>query len=601
MKSLALLLGEESRISFAGEFKNALHETRENFIQWSAELGRPYGDSISWWSTQTSSRNILVSPLFLNICYLQILKKVLKNFTRDSTLIVICDDWFLLQSVEKLLSKLGLAHARLGTTKLLQSVDFIKATIAWIARWLRGVAVLVRSIYAARRTKNIPILGARASTPQTKLMTAQRIVIHTCVEESCFGSTGSFQDRYFPNLAEWLQKNNYEVVIMPWLFNVKRSTKEAFAWMRSNVQRFLIIEDYFRFQDFPGAAWRILQSAFMLSGQHAFMGLDVTALLQRERIRNSGSASNMRFLLYIPALKRWIKEGNRCKIFIDLFENMPPERASIKALRAYSPHTKLIAYAQVCSIPSDLLIYAIQKDEWIRGYYPDLIVTNSQIAKENLISNGFPEKQLAVGPALRHKAYLNSVEPNINTGEANIILVLLPIDLNAAIELCTLALQLQSYALKNRLKIFIKSHPMIPETKIKETLGHTSTAESVSWVNGAVNSYLSSAALVLGFQSALLDAAAHAAPFLILDRELGLSLNPFTAWEDKYSICNSLTAKEIVANIDRLLGRLNTDEIKNERIALAKELLSGFGRLEAEYFRAFLGETGRQDFAEVGM
>src|SRR5436309_16109574 len=48
----------------------AADELRTPFLVWMDELNRQYGAHRSWWFTQLSERNTLVSPLFLFVCYL---------------------------------------------------------------------------------------------------------------------------------------------------------------------------------------------------------------------------------------------------------------------------------------------------------------------------------------------------------------------------------------------------------------------------------------------------------------------------------------------------------------------------------------------------
>jgi len=454
-------LGAADRLSFLSLIPVVFLKLRSQFVDWTSKLGETYGNSLDWWITPLAARNTMQTPIFLHLCYLHILLESLREELQKGCLIV-CEDWFLLKTLEFNLEAEGFRVKRMPLWWLALGRDFAVRSLKIGARWLRALALQTRSLIAARLT-------ARSSRPPSGDIGDRQVLIHTCVDEDCLGSDGKFRDRYFSSLSNWLVRRGYRVTTIPWLYNINRPVSSAYRWFRENQEGFLIIDDYVRFRDFPGCILCILRSG-LISHNNAYFGkYRVAPLLTHERMHNISSADLIKFLLYEQALTRWFREGNRCDIFIDMFENMASERAQLKTVRQRQPAALSVGY-QHAPVPNELIGYSVTSREWATGIFPSRIVSHGRSSAEFLAREGFPAASVVEGPALRY-TYL--VDEEMQVGQAstaavtdNRILVLLPAELMSAMELLARILGARDTLASESVDVVLKVHPMMPMSQL---------------------------------------------------------------------------------------------------------------------------------------
>lgn len=577
-------LGSKERISYAQWLPEVFDELKQRFIQWVSDLGKPYEGRLEWWMARLSGRNPMQTPIFLHICYLELLHKKLISDLHGECLIV-CEDWFLLQTIETNLKSAGYSTRRARFWQVRFIFAALSNLLEAFARWGYALGyqlvawLLVKTLF---RKKAVPALDEK-----------KRVIIHTCVDEACLGVDGKFHDRYFSGLSEWLEIQGYQVLIIPWLFNLRRPLVSTYWWLTRSADKFLIPENHLRFSDYVSPIWELLKSGMILSGEYSFSGFKITPLIRRERWANKSAAGLIRFLLYIPFFKRWRQVGNSCDIFIDMFENMPCERPLISAIRMYSPDTLIIGY-QHASIPGELMGYFVTADEWACGIFPDRIVTNGPASADILASAGFPEGAIIPGPALRYR-YLfdwtgSKAGPAANrAGEPERILtVLLPLDVPAAVELLLGVARIADNVAAADMHIELKIHPMLPNDTLLRAAGLLALPTGWRWAMASMHDQLDRTEIAIGMgTAALLDAAAAGVPVICLGRELGFSFNPLEYWCDKYPICRTVSPLELAQRFNELMGAKDREsQFQLRQVSL--EILHGLGRLDDEYFKAFV-------------
>lgn len=578
-------LGADNRISYAHLIPSTFIRYRKPFIEWSSSLGRPYGDSLDWWMTPLAARNTSQTPIFLHICYIDILmRQVLPDI--EGELLIVCDDWFLLRTLELNLKGAGCIIRGPSQRWLHLALGYLKEIFKGLLRWIRSLALCLYSVAAAGVSRRY---AKGEDTPLGK----RCALIHTCVDEACFVPNGKFMDRYFGGLSQWLTSRGYYVTTIPWLFNTRRSIYAAFRWFRENRASFLIIEDYVRLTDFPHCVLQVLRSGLVCRGPQHFDKYSITPLFARERIRSASSAQNIKFLLYIPAIERWRQAGNRCDVYIDMFENMAPERPPIKAMNRSFPGVMTIGY-QHSPPPLDLIGYAMTREEWGTGIFPKRIVSHGSASLDFLEREGFPPDQLMKGPALRFSyladGFCAEAQPVSISRSPWSALVLLTLDPSLAAETLRAVLDIRDVFADLGLEVAVKVHPMMTRHQLMAIMNKKELPRGWCWVEGDMHTCLRASRLVIGLGTgALMEAMAYGLPVICLGRELDFSYNPLEPMAETYEICGVIPPNTLGNRVKDVFN-VEDPALKFKLPPLSAEIISGLGKLDDTHFSAFLQE-----------
>lgn len=577
-------LGASTRISYAHLISETFLGLRGRFIEWTSELGRPHGSALEWWITPLASRNTMQTPIFLHLCYLHMLLGSLRGELEKGCLIV-CEDWFLLRTIEQNLGAEGFRVNRVGLWRLALCRAFGVRVVKIIARWIIALAGQLLALIAARWTAPV---AERRPEPVTG---ERQVLIHTCVDEGCLGSDGVFRDRFFASLSDWLTCKGYRVATIPWLYNIERSIFSAYRWFRTNRSSFLIIDDYARLSDLPGCALRILRSALIRHSDSRFGGYQIAPLLTRERVRHLASANLIRFLLYEQALSRWFRAGNRCDVFIDMFENMACERPQLKVVRQHQPAALCVGY-QHAPVPNELIGYSVTAREWSTGIFPCRVVTHGRRSAEFLVKEGFPRANVVEGPALRYTYLLEESERDPQSQAApqpaRRVLVLLPLELPSAVELLIRMLGVKDVLASERVEVILKVHPMMSVGRLIAGARAGKLPDRWRWISGGIREALGQATVAIGVGTgAVLEAAAFEVPVICVGRELGLAYNPLDTFAEQFEICRTVPPDGLAARLIDILRE--TDPVSRFRLReFSREVLNGFGAPDDAHFSAFV-------------
>lgn len=575
---LADRMGEGRRLCLARRREAASAEISQRFVEWVSDQGKQAGYSLAWWMSHQAGRNVIASPLFADLCNLHALADILQE-TKSGVVSIVCDDWFQLRTVERNLAHRGVRCARTGRWWLRFIRDVPAAAARWLARWVKGGGNIL-SLLAA----------AKASRPRTSREPASHdagpcVLMLTCVDEFCLGADGEFRDRYFPGLREWCESTGQPVRTIPWLHNIRRPRREAFAWFRSRPERYLLLEDYMRWWDILPAACTVLGGLALWRRVARFRDWDLRPLLERERLNDSSAAGRLRYLLYIPAIRRWLGQSSGCSVYIQMFENLPDERPALHAFRRYAPDVPTVGYQHIGGISCEALNYSVTKEEWDSGGMPRFVVANSGTTASQLVKQGFPASAVRLGPALRYR-YLKAKIEAPGEDLRNSLLVLLPLDTHGAAELLeTVAhygTELRGLGLHTR----VKAHPMCPEGALLRATRRSSWPGDWQWVGGSVQEHFAISAAMIGHGSSLLDAAACAIPFLSLRRNNGLTLNPLDAWTNEFSFCKNVGRGDFLTKLTELLSE--PQSVRRQRVELAQRIRADLGPCDDRHWRAFL-------------
>ena len=455
-------LNRKLKINYKNELKLVSNSMRDKFIEWSTQTGKNNWNKWYWWITRLATRSTLISPLYLYICYLVILKSLVRG--RNSPLIIISDSWELIKVIKSNWeTEFEIVIPKKIENDFKRMLYMLKEKSKCFIVWPLFLAKSIYEWIAARST------SFNLFPKKRKLAHENIVVIHTCIDDECMDTNGKFHDRYYPELARYLRKKGKKVSTLIWLFNIKRKNKfQTFNWFRNNDESFLIPQDFYNPIDCLFSMITVIKSGYLkIDKKCIFESINLFPLISREQQLQARNTNSAYFVNQMTMFKKMKKQGYCLDAYFDTWELKFCEVPALIALNKYFPLCKRIGYQHGALIPKlQFSNYKTTLAEFNMAPHPDVCVTNGLVNYNYLKSEGIPESILHIGPALRYMYLKEDNTQVIRKGnEQYSILICTPFVLSSALEMldiCTRAF----VNLKKNVNIRIKFHPMVPFEKI---------------------------------------------------------------------------------------------------------------------------------------
>ena len=499
-------------IEISTKLQTTSQELTEPFLSLLGKLSQKYASDL-WWSNRISERNTLVTPLFLNCCFLKIADETPCSSNEDILILVRYASLF--SSIEEQFKAIGKTYVRLSSPVSRSLLGRIKKSKRIIVNLLKQSFEGIKFRFHAKKTRDSTILNPSKSP----------IVLHTYYSPKNAHADGMLKDIYFPGLRDWLSNKGYDVLILPvhsGFENAKDFFKilEKYKVAHINPHAHLTILDYLR------AIVRFIKSMNIPSPNDNLQiaKLDCTSLILAERdVFYSGL---FRFFLYKPLFKRLSSVGFNPKYLICVFENMIAEKMLTISFKENFVDKQIFAY-QHASIPKNFLCYNISKEEVSIAPLPDKIICNGKLSKKILAANGFPNDRLFVGPALRYSHLKQTSIPQKADYEKQWdVLSPLPLMEEECLELLTTLIC--AYGEEKTFKVCIKLHPMQTIDTVRESLQNLKLPKNFDIIDKEKFDELSrKSKIVVGMASgSLLEAVCLGHRVIVTARKAGLNFNP---------------------------------------------------------------------------
>lgn len=505
------------RVHYAEHLQELALRWRRPYLDWIATLGRQ-NNSLVWWSSRLAERNTLLDSLYHKVCYLEIALK----FTMDerSPTLVIAENRSVLQAIA---AQSALRPRVRWIRKVRPLLEWLKWLLRLTVTWSRYLHEGICAMRDARVTRE----GEPILPPATGRV---RVLIHSCMDDTYFGADGCAHDRYFTVLPDELRRRGYDVVTVPWLYNLRRSRREAFSWFRQQSDRYLIPEDFYILNDYIWAAWVVILQAWLLPGLQVFEGRDITGLVRDACLEQSLDTGVAKFVRYFRLIHRWKRMGLKTDIFIDTFENMVTEKPLVMAFRKYMGNVMTVGFQHyVAPYPLWLCGYTTQTESRIAPH-PDVVVCNSPWTANLFAKEGFPPEKLRIGPSLRYLYMMEGqadgqtqIEP-----ESRTVLVPLPYETSMVTEL--MHKLFEAFPLDENTRFWLKLHPMMSAEEWMFSLDGNELPDHMEKVGGSMADWLPRATCAVAMASTTaLEIALAGVPVVLVGRETDFDLNPL-AW-----------------------------------------------------------------------
>jgi len=527
------VLGPEfKRVDYSKELQEIGRLWRRPYLDWITALARRY-NSLEWWSSRLSERNPGPCPLFQNICYLHIAEALANR--ADGPLLILADSRALLRTLARQSNLEGRISCFCG---LSPAKDWLRwgwrMIVVWLAYLMRGTLELWDARKARKYRQEIPARSDRF-----------RVLMHACIDESYFNDS-SPQDRYLTELSGEFRRRGYEVITIPWLENLRRSSLDAFEWFHRSSAEYLIPADYYSLGDYIWAGRILMKQVLFTSDLQRFQGCDVELLLAEAGRKGATDFSVARFVRYVRLVEKLKNRGFRFEVFVDKFENMVTEKPQVLALRSLMPDVLTVGFQHyLAPYEFNLQMFSTPEESQFAPH-PDVIVCNSQFCVDLLGREGFPVSKLRLGPSLRY-LYLCGLK-ELPVADKT-VLVILPLHLGFAAEMLS---KLFAAFPEGEIKFLLKLHPMMSRRLWLRALAGRSLPPHMSEVGGEIARLLPEVTCgVVGPASTVsVELLLAGIPIVPLGTDNCLDMNNTTWFEDPVPTVRSVSGlRDAVGNL----------------------------------------------------
>ena len=570
------------------ELESAARRLKQPYLRWLAELGHRHPEP-AWWASRISERNTALSPLFEDVCRLEAVRNLIRNV--NGPVLVVAENPALLDTLDRadwLRSRPRFrpffAKVPVGLPVDLARVVFRHIRYSRAVNFGLRVAQLCKMAFSAR-------LGGMAQLP---VPCVKPVLMHTYLDESAFRPDGEFHDRYFPGLAELLQKEGYQVLVLPVMFNVRRSLRQAWAWTKSSSSRFINPYALYRLADYVFALRIASRAAHLPEGPLKFEGNDLSAMVRGENERTAYSVLTSILNLRLPLRLR--EQGIACSALLAEFENMIPEKMLIQGFREYSPDTELIGFQHGALYPYQLCNFTPPEERDIAPIY-DRVVCNGPFFRDILIAEGLAPDRAVVGAALRYRHLWSQLEVSPAERQTDTVDVFVPLPLMFTPGIELLEKLLEAFETSSSLRILLKAHPMSSIDAMLTAAGGVVLPSHFKTTCDPIGMILPRARLVVGLStSTMLEALASGVPVIRVGQEGALMLDTLGFFDDLPPPVYS--GLELAREADRLLA-LSAGELEKISQRGREIVAMSFRPCDELGLRTFLPAIGRAATGEV--
>jgi len=569
------------RVCLRGAIRQQAMALRRPFLQFMTEQMLVNDPDVAW-SSCFFENNTIHSALFLNLCSLRAIESYLQGASLDFLLIVV--------EQEEVLSAISLNFP--------SRISGLCIDMTWRETWhrLRGwllsiAVILARPVvfvgnvlwewYLTQRSRK------KAQPLHIDDKTGEVVLLRTWVENSSFDNKGLFQDRYLPNLAEWLVKNGFRVIRLPVPITGCLHSLKIMAGLRNPKNTFLVPWDFLRFKDLAETLWVGLRQCWITWKPDSIEGWNLAPLFRAERRRYALARRGLFAYLDSLLVRRLGGEVGSIARCIYTFENMLPEKIFVRAFKRHFPSIPLIGFQHSALYPLKLDLY-IDGRHLDRLPLPDKVVCSGPLFRKILEQEYAPFQLFDDGPALRF-AHLFNMERPRSRQDCSTVLVVLPGYLKEATELLGKVIECVKDR-QFRYCFHIKPHPLMSKKSLSVLIDELGGGVlGLEIVTGSLSQlFATSGAVITIASSVVLEAVAAGIPVIQVWRESDLDMDPLD-WMDlpKSLIFQAASAMELKREVHRAMTL--TDREREELLRYAGALLDQeLGVLSDDRFQAFI-------------
>ena len=525
---------------YPSEFKTIYEKIyitqRKSFTGWVDKISKNFKDDIDWWSSTPASRNTYISKLFHNICIFESLK-ILEKKNKFPDKIVVES----IQAKKIISTYFNEKDINIEIKNGIFLYNWFKKIyfIFWPLTFLIFI-FLFSKIY---KSKNLYLKGK------------QNILI------DIFVTSGKLTtNRYYNKL----EKKNKNIYFIPTIINVSILKLPKLIKQIRNNRNFILKEDFIYFSDIKYAFNYILRKKKFYVNYINYKNWNITNLIQLEFTNYSNFHAILISIINYRFAKNLRDKKIDLKKVIDWFENTTVDKGWNFGFRKFFPKTITLGY-QGYTLYRQFMCKHPSKAEHLYKVIPNELVVVGK-AYKNIRKEFYNRIKIRLGPALRFNhlfSHKNSLERKYN--------ILVSLNMNKTESQKILSSVINSEYGQSNKKIFIKSHHLMPLSKImhRHSIPKNFLELKDDFFKLAKNSRIVIAA---GISSCIIESFACGCSFLIphLDKNDYYNFKYLKIPNSSYKVCEN--SHELSKKIKHFLNEKKKD--KNRRIKKADLLKS---------------------------
>ena len=520
-------------------------DLKNSYIELIGQLGIRYSKKypLAWWTSLVAERNEMSSHAFLNVCYYNIFSDIYENDSLQDSSLIVVESIALYHLIIKQLRKRHKV-VTIGKPYFL-TWTFLRPKIAVVHRIIKFVSWIF-----LRRFKQIPNLSSSG---------AKKIFIRTWVSDNTISASGELQDTYFPGLYEYLERNGYEIIVIPNFYNLTLSGKDIQKRINKCKYQFFIPENYLMWKDYFNVFCILMyQAAISRFDNVEHNGKDISNILTETQ--RSGIFFPYTFIAQASALRHLSQIDLKIKSFIYTFENMFSEKPISYAIKEYFSGVESIGFQHSVLYPLQTC-FCPASQEWKDMPLPDRIVCSGRFFLDIYIKHGAPRDQLVLGPALRFRNLISNCEESqgdssLPVFQENNILIVFPLAESDALELAIKSSEaIKLLADVGELKIGLKLHPMMSVSKLSIIESFFSDIQcDMEIIDKTMDEILPQYSLLITMASGVIfDGMIKGLPVIRVGRSNSLNFDPADFIINKSYVFKAQTAEQLNKLICKLI------------------------------------------------
>ena len=554
-----------SLLDISRPLEEVANDIRSEHVKWIDGINQKYGNELEWWFGNISSRNTYSSNLFLYCCYLVLLERLWESQTKKPSLIIVESPGLAL-AINDWAQKKKIRISVMGRYKI-----FTKKIIYYGKFGIRWLDFIITSIM-----RKIASVILEKKDIIKKSHECDMVMIYIYIYDSSISDAGIFNDRYFPHLYEYLEKNNKIVLIYPTFYGFRYNYFSIFQRISLSVTNFIIPEKYLTIRDYF-RAWlypiKILKQKIVVSDFHEF---DLTDIIREDQM-------GVDFQNVLPAILTFCfmqrLKTNDLKLYsvIDWYENQPRDRAIVAGVRHAFPGIKIIG-AQCFLHSLNLLSLSPSQSEVKAGVVPDILLTTSRY-QCGLARAFAPDHHCTPAAALQY-AHVFNEEKHSNgliVSQQKFVLVLTPFNNDETIELLIMTQEIMK-SLGKDVNVHVQLHPAWKVysniDEILKLFPEIQMDKRFKIVHGSLSDEILGASVVVSKGSgSIVEAIAKGKPVIFVCNQNKLNVNPFAGISTPlFTECYS--NDEVIAALSKYLNL--SDDVRDEYRNLGKSIRDMF-------------------------
>lgn len=514
-------------------------------------------NNIYWYVNSLLSRNNFVSEVFINLCYLELVKKIFDDYSITEVIVY--------NNAQK-----NVLYNYYNNNEIKVRVDFnlkrkVKNYLTPFYMFYLNLTFFISSVIARSKERRQFFLKN----------ISELTIIDTFVTPFEFNS-GTYKSRHYPKDQLWDYLSPIEkksIYFVPEFVSISNNISSVIRKLELADENFIFKNDFLQISDYCRALFGPLLIKKIDFSSYSFRGFKIAPILKKDFFLNITNINSFKGILNFYFFRRAKKYNIDFKLIVNWFENQSFDRGFNLGARKFYSQTNLIGFQPfVQDLNFQFHLCPIEIEEFHLVIPKSIIVIGEKHKKQ--INRFYTSLNVDVGPSIRFKYLNNCIE--YTSLKTEFILVALPISIEESFNLLNVLdnLRISFDTFFNSMTWVLKPHPDLDLFSIKREFN--ALFDVIVIENQPIGSLLNNSSVVITNGSTVaIESVVFGKPVCIIGAQNGLTQNPIPQDIDPiiWEICYD--ANELFVFLKRI-------SLFNEKDYL--KLFEIGNKLKSEYF-----------------